>query len=106
MNPGSRRRMGHSLHQQQDGHRGSGESNRLLGVLRSLGPLRRAEVWPAAGTRHGPGADELSFPAPASPQDDLNDIQEIVALHQAALRGENPVPASGDTEDLLRLLET
>ena len=29
-----------------------------------------------------------------------------MALHQAALRGENPVPASGDTEDLLRLLET
>lgn len=38
-------------------------------------------------------------------EDDINDINEIVALRQAALNGENPLPPSGDTEDLLRLLE-
>jgi hypothetical protein len=39
-------------------------------------------------------------------EDDINDIAEIVALRQATLHGENPMPPSRDKEDLLILLET
>jgi hypothetical protein len=39
-------------------------------------------------------------------EDDMNDINEIVALRQASLRSENPVPSAGKTEDLRTVLET
>ena len=39
-------------------------------------------------------------------ENDNNDINEIVALRQATLNGENLIPPSRDTEDLTKLLET
>ena len=39
-------------------------------------------------------------------EDDNNDLNEIVALRQATLRGDNPVPPARNTEDLRTLLET
>jgi len=38
-------------------------------------------------------------------EDDNNDINEIVALREAALHGENPAPPRRETEDLRTLLE-
>jgi hypothetical protein len=39
-------------------------------------------------------------------EDDINDINEIVALRQTTLHGQNPVPPGRDLEDLRTLLET